>query len=227
MEKKNSILLTVIAIATLLVAVVGATFAYFTASIQDNRTDENGKGQTNISTDKVVSSTTIANVDNAAGKFTVEEIYPGHKEVAALQVKVDGEANSKTGVDFYYDITNNTLEDQVKVSIYRSDTQIATTDNHFNCQKDVKHDGNEAQYYESCETRELGTLLDGGEHVLTGNIEKIKLGRDIIDLQSIGSRTVYYYVVVEFMDSGNGDQNKYMNKVLNGVVSVEPAPGVY
>ena len=31
MEKKNTILLTVIAIATLLVAMVGATFAYFTA----------------------------------------------------------------------------------------------------------------------------------------------------------------------------------------------------
>ena len=32
MEKKNTVLLTVIAVATLLVAVVGATFAYFTAS---------------------------------------------------------------------------------------------------------------------------------------------------------------------------------------------------
>ena len=32
MEKKNTILLTVIAVATLLVAVVGATFAYFTAT---------------------------------------------------------------------------------------------------------------------------------------------------------------------------------------------------
>ena len=32
MEKKNTLLLTVIAIATLLVAVVGATFAYFTAT---------------------------------------------------------------------------------------------------------------------------------------------------------------------------------------------------
>ena len=32
MEKKNMVLLTVIAVATLLVAVVGATFAYFTAT---------------------------------------------------------------------------------------------------------------------------------------------------------------------------------------------------
>ena len=32
MEKRNTMLLTVVAIATLLVAVVGATFAYFTAT---------------------------------------------------------------------------------------------------------------------------------------------------------------------------------------------------
>lgn len=36
MEKKNTVLLTVIAIATLLVAVVGATFAYFSANIDAN-----------------------------------------------------------------------------------------------------------------------------------------------------------------------------------------------
>ena len=35
MEKKNTVLLTVIAVATLLVAVVGATFAYFSANITE------------------------------------------------------------------------------------------------------------------------------------------------------------------------------------------------
>ena len=36
-NKKNTILLTVIAVATLLVAVVGATFAYFTAQGADRK----------------------------------------------------------------------------------------------------------------------------------------------------------------------------------------------
>ena len=36
MEKKNTMLLTVIAVATLLVAVVGATFAYFSLSVSGN-----------------------------------------------------------------------------------------------------------------------------------------------------------------------------------------------
>ena len=40
MEKKNTVLLTVIAIATLLVAVVGATFAYFSADTTTNNNAE-------------------------------------------------------------------------------------------------------------------------------------------------------------------------------------------
>lgn len=40
MEKKNTVLLTVIAVATLLVAVVGATFAYFSATVtEENKTE--------------------------------------------------------------------------------------------------------------------------------------------------------------------------------------------
>lgn len=59
MERKNSILLTVIAIATLLVAVVGATFAYFTANVTN--------------TAKVTSSVTTKarDVFNATGSGTM------------------------------------------------------------------------------------------------------------------------------------------------------------
>ena len=55
MEKKNTLLLTVIAVATLLVAVVGATFAYFgsfTATVND-------KAAVNVSTGNVQASTFI------------------------------------------------------------------------------------------------------------------------------------------------------------------------
>lgn len=38
MEKRNTLLLTVIAVATLLVAVVGATFAYFASTVETNNT---------------------------------------------------------------------------------------------------------------------------------------------------------------------------------------------
>ena len=40
MEKKNVIFLSVIAVATLLTAVVGTTFAYFTATVTGNETSK-------------------------------------------------------------------------------------------------------------------------------------------------------------------------------------------
>lgn len=55
MEKKNTLLLTVIAVATLLVAVVGATFAYF-GSFQAT---VDGKAAVNVTTGNVQASTFI------------------------------------------------------------------------------------------------------------------------------------------------------------------------
>lgn len=57
-NKKNTLLLTVIAIATLLVAVVGATFAYFSAQVQ---TDESEQVQVQTHTN----NTLTYNIDKA------------------------------------------------------------------------------------------------------------------------------------------------------------------
>lgn len=65
MDKKNTMLLTVIAVATLLVAVVGATFAFFTAS-------QNATGTTTVeATTKAVGS--IAVTGTAALKLDLNE----------------------------------------------------------------------------------------------------------------------------------------------------------
>ena len=59
MDKKNTLMLTVIAVATLLVAVVGATFAYFTAT-------ENATGSTTVTTKtEKVGSVAVNNPTNA------------------------------------------------------------------------------------------------------------------------------------------------------------------
>ncbi len=54
MERKNMVLLTVIAVATLLVAVVGATFAYFTAS---TKAEDVGGNSANVTTNKLDGAT--------------------------------------------------------------------------------------------------------------------------------------------------------------------------
>lgn len=56
MEKKNTVLLTVIAIATLLVAVVGATFAYFSVNMTNNNADVTVKATTAKASDVFTST---------------------------------------------------------------------------------------------------------------------------------------------------------------------------
>ena len=73
MEKKNTVLLTVIAVATLLVAVVGATFAYFTAS---NSYTGDAAGNVNVNT-ATESADLVLNVDKVTGSNNI--FYPGTK----------------------------------------------------------------------------------------------------------------------------------------------------
>ena len=60
MEKKNTMLLTVIAVATLLVAVVGATFAYFSVSTANSSSTVNVTGQTTAVGAATLTTPTVA-----------------------------------------------------------------------------------------------------------------------------------------------------------------------
>ena len=69
------ILLTVIAIATLLVAVVGATFAYFTATITDERDGDENEGQAAIKAAETPGSLTIEKNTNGFESFNEKDVF--------------------------------------------------------------------------------------------------------------------------------------------------------
>ncbi len=74
MEKKNTILLTVIAIATLLVAVVGATFAYFASNINT----KNGNVGVSVNTSNKTASfiaTASGNLNLNVEAYMMQESY--------------------------------------------------------------------------------------------------------------------------------------------------------
>ena len=86
MEKgnRNTVLLTVIGIATLLVALVGATFAYFTASV-------NTSGVTAVT----VTTTQVSGLTLTSGKSEVGSvIYPGWVGFQYIDVSATGAATS-------------------------------------------------------------------------------------------------------------------------------------
>ncbi len=61
MERKNTLLLTIIAVATLLVAVVGATFAYFTAT-----------GAASAASEVTVTTTSVDAITSTVGNVAME-----------------------------------------------------------------------------------------------------------------------------------------------------------
>lgn len=68
MEKKNVIFLSVIAVATLLTAVVGTTFAYFTAEVSGNQSANNVKISTDTLSVTYAQSSSISVADWVPGK---------------------------------------------------------------------------------------------------------------------------------------------------------------
>ena len=113
-NRKNTILLTVIAVATLLVAVVGATFAYFTA--QGGTT-----GQTDV---KVVTETTASSTFNVQGALSLSATPDNfdNSEASHLNSQTDATAevtwrpSSAAGavLDFCYTVTLNITENSIQ-----------------------------------------------------------------------------------------------------------------
>ena len=232
MEKKNMVLLTVIAVATLLVAVVGATFAYFTATVQDTREDGSGKGETKVTAGSIANTTVVSNVSQAAGKFEATGVYPGHTEVAGLSVKAthNKEEATNTKINIVYDVTSNTFaKDEIEINVYKSSEDLSLN-NFFNCQHTSSpQDGNVVQFSETCDKEPDALVSELHAEKLTtqpvkldtGEKNDIVLATDTITTNNTEAKTVNYYVVVKFKNEG--EQNTSMNATLDGKITVEVA----
>ena len=229
MERKNMILLTVIGAATLLVAMVGATFAFFTATVEDQRTDGDNKGKTTITAGSVANKTIVANIPSTAGKFTATGIYPGHMEVAGLSVEANNEAgdkNSVTNIAIKYDVTKNEFQEgEIKVTLYKGDNsfdqitqnETVTGNNYFQCEHKTalttEADYEDSQkpaegttkFYEECQ-KSYDDLVSDGKLSKVGNEQYVNTSsdsitfEDTIEANSGSSKKVYYYFVLEFVN---------------------------
>ncbi|MEG1892327.1 MAG: hypothetical protein RR189_00345 [Bacilli bacterium] len=134
MEKKNTLLLTVVAVATLLVAVVGATFAFFTAQ----------KGAGASANVNVKTSTTDSLVYNAGSAISITATQENFKQGAGNRTGVNSSsvvltANADTAAtycytsdfiitanDFVYSETNAAKTPELKVDIKKNTTLVLT-----------------------------------------------------------------------------------------------------
>lgn len=125
MEKKNVVFLTVLAVATLLTAVVGTTFAYFTATVQ-------GNGSATATTVTTADNLKITYSDGA--QITGNSIVPGW---ASTTKTITVTNNSNVAIDYQISWTavannfskgaNNTTDDLVYSLTKDGTTVIGTT----------------------------------------------------------------------------------------------------
>lgn len=228
MEKKNTVLLTVIAVATLLVAVVGATFAYFTAT-----TAPTGKGG-----EADVTTTTVGNVDLKMAPVTItnELKYPGGKLVVGASVTAK---DNDTAVDFDTTytvkgtITNNT-KTALTWNLYEVSTESANPISGCTVKEDSTTQPGETRYsYTGCtvDTAITGTTAidsgtvaaatttgEGEAAVTTAGTVNIAKTLEALTTSNAGT-TTYYYLVVDYPDNGdqNADQNKQVVAQLTGL----------
>lgn len=164
MEKKNTILLTVIAIATLLVAVVGATFAYFTASVTTTNQDNN---QTTVEAAAIVSASM-----NMGDKIEVANALPGFTTFKTVDVTGScrfDDVSKCTDSDAIITLTPSVTDfpNHVKYTLYKKSnkTDSANKDASISCDN-INDDGSHKNTNTSGPLTQT-TTGEGGEDVTT------------------------------------------------------------
>lgn len=231
MEKKNTILLTVIAVATLLVAVVGATFAYFTATATPNGT---GAGVTDATTAKV--SGVNVNYSPIEKDYKALE-YPGGYAYTGIKVnleKVDNTDSKNYTVSYKVDMAfKNETGTDLTWSLYRADSADEITNAKTCVVSNDKPEGatnNNAVYfaYNCTGTNDYGTLVESGTIAKGTNDETAVTIADTNEqsLRTDAATPAYYYLVVDYKDEGDqttSDQGKNITARITGLSGVKQA----
>lgn len=221
MEKKNTVLLTVIAVATLLVAVVGATFAYFTAT---SSSAAGAAGDTvNVKTAEVGDSAEINTVSTKSGTTA---FYPGTIGYVESEVSVKKtSANSSNTLDIGYSISGSVTIDGLtdgKWTLYKSTEKISDVVTGCKTGDYSETDGTGTKYKDSCTLNpKLSAVTSGttsGVTYVNGGTSSSSTISDTGTLTTAATTAaggkVYYYLVVEF-ENKDEDQNTQQGVTVN------------
>lgn len=119
MEKKNMVLLTVIAVATLLVAVVGATFAYFTAT---SSTTDGNEATTSATTAQLA---TLSWTADETGRSP--QVYPGFKAFQAYTLAAGGTGSARYQLKLTANVDPAFKSGDVTYTIYKATSEVTSS----------------------------------------------------------------------------------------------------
>lgn len=223
MEKKNGIVLAVIAIVLILLAAVGITYAYFTTQVIVKNNDQN---TTEIRTATLASATM-----DMGYKVTANDIHPG--SIVVKSVNVTGSCGSEgTGCDpvaavisITDDIDRDVFGNDIEWALYQSDSE-------FTCRNVVTSSTGETitegttttvtNQYQANATCKVGTVTEATTEEefkalpdvdfdsLTKVIDNSSDSHDA-EIQVDDTTNDNYYLVVSYKNNGIQDtqQNKF------------------
>ncbi len=203
MEKKNVIFLSVIAVATLLTAVIGTTFAYFTA----NFTTSNAQNATSTVTTKTLSGVTVT----LGAPISGNPVYPGFKGVQ--EITVNGTAADVAG-QFTLTVTPNidsAFGNDIAWSLYQSGTAI-TCDTPVIKTTTGATGGN--QVYQTTNCTDVSKLTP----LISNDTTTANTPKTTATLTAPNGGTVKYYLVAEYKNNTAAAQNA-QGKEFNLTVS--------
>lgn len=234
-NKRSMVLLTVIAVATLLVAVVGASFAYFTASVNT----VNPENATTTVKAKTLASATM----DMGSAISLTNKLPGYQAVKTISITGGGAADAlpiNTRLTLTPDLDYTTADSQtaympVKYTIYKTTTAAhnaaveADTVNHNGVVYFTSNEVSETvpevpaaneqsavpgytKYYDA------GTLTTGGLTALTtgtfnGNTPVT------YDITVSYNTADTYYVVIEYINNTSAEQNAEQGQTFTVTMS--------
>lgn len=179
MEKKNVIFLSVIAVATLLTAVIGTTFAYFTASITTSNADNSN---TTVKT-KVIAGAVM----DMGSKVAVTDALPGYKTVKPITVTGSGHAGDEpANATITVTPSLGAFATDVTWKLYKSSTAITCTSSPVTTG---------TQYYDNATCKNL----EGAEVVIDNGAAAAKSLNVVVNYDTRDS----YYLVVEYANKND------------------------
>ena len=179
MEKKNVIFLSVIAVATLLTAVIGTTFAYFTANIT---TSNAANSNTTVKT-KVIAGAVM----DMGSKIEATGVYPGYKTVKPITVTGSGVADSQpANATITVTPSLGAFASDVTWKLYKSSTAITCTSSPVTTG---------TQYYDNATCKNL----EGAEVVIDNGAAAAKSLNVVVSYNTKDS----YYLVVEYANKSD------------------------
>ena len=202
MEKKNVIFLSVIAVATLLTAVIGTTFAYFTA----NFTVSNKENATSTVNTKTLVGTTVT---LGAPIKPTETVYPGFKGVQEVTVEgtKTGEVAGKVTLTVTPTIATEFGTD-IEWALYESTTKITCADPVTNTTADAA--GNKV--YQTTECTDVSSATPVMEANTASAAKKYTVTVN-------AGETHKFYLVAEYKNSTTAAQNSAQGKSFGFTVT--------